>query len=455
MFSMPAVQNRALMPYLQPRYTAAELATLRQFLDRKGAFTFRTLSNGLFPAASSALPGSSSGYQYIWVRDNVHIAYCHYACGDARTAIRTAAALLAFFRKYAHRFEDIVGRRTAPAVAMNRPHIRFNGETLTELDERWPHAQNDALGYFLWLYSRLARGGRVPCAPAELDVLALFPRYFQAIEYWKDADSGHWEEARKVSASSIGAVVAGLREFEGLLGAAGIRQDLKKRHPGLSPERLSTLQHEGRRALEAILPCESVQPVSQYRRYDSALLFLIYPLAVLEWERWGERILEDVATHLQGEYGIRRYPGDSYWCADYKDKLTPEMRAADFSDGLQARDALLRAGEEAQWCLFDPVISVIYGQRFLALTEREDHELAEGALRLQAHYFNRALSHLTAKGDALPEFAVPEAYYLKKGRYVPNDNTPLQWAQAYLWHAIRQMQISTEMMEKDYSEAPR
>ncbi|MBE0556814.1 MAG: hypothetical protein IH628_06225 [Proteobacteria bacterium] len=199
---MPAVQNRALIPYLQPRYTAAELATLRQFLDRKGAFAFRTLSNGLFPAASSALPGSSSGYQYIWVRDNVHIAYCHYAWGDARTAARAAVTLLAFFRKHAHRFKDIIGGRTDPSTAMNRPHIRFDGETLEEVDQRWPHAQNDALGYFLWLYSKLAGARSVPCGPAELDVLALFPRYFQAIEYWSDADSGHWEEARKVAASS-------------------------------------------------------------------------------------------------------------------------------------------------------------------------------------------------------------------------------------------------------------
>ncbi len=453
MLSVLAVQNRALMPYLQPRYTTTMLATLRQFLDRKGVFVFRSLSNGLFPAAGSASPGNASGYQYVWVRDNVHIAHAHHACGDAGTAARTAAALLAFFRKYAHRFEGIISGRTDPSAAMNRPHIRFDGETLTELNERWPHAQNDALGYFLWFYSKLAREGRVPCGPAELDVLALFPRYFQAVEYWRDADSGHWEESRKVSASSIGTVVAGLRELAGLLDAAGIRQDLRKRHPGLSPERLATLQREGRRALEAILPCETIQPASHYRRYDSALLFLIYPLAVLEWERWGERILEDVRTHLQGEHGIRRYLGDSYWCADYKDKLTPEMRAADFSDGLRQRDALLRAGEEAQWCLFDPVISVIYGRRFLALTEREEHEHAEGALRLQTHYFNRALSHLTAKEDALPEFAVPEAYYLKKGRYVPNDNTPLQWAQAYLWHASRQMQISAEMMDR--SEAPR
>ena len=451
LFSMLAVQNRALIPYLQRRYTSIGLATLRQFLTQKGTFVFHSLSSGLFPAAGSALPKDASGYQHVWVRDNIHIAHAHYACGDARTAARTAVALLAFFRKYAHRFGDIISRRTDPSTAMNRPHIRFDGETLTELNERWPHAQNDALGYFLWFYSKLAREGHAPCGPPELDVLALFPRYFQAIEYWKDADSGHWEEVRKVSASSIGAVVAGLREFEGLLYATGLRHDLNKRHAGLSPEGLSALQREGRRALEEILPCESVQPVSHYRRYDSALLFLIYPLGVLEWERWGERILEDVATHLQGEHGIRRYLGDSYWCADYTDKLTPEIRTADFSESLQARDALLRAGEEAQWCLFDPIISVIYGQRFLALTERNDHEHADAALSLQTHYFNRTLGHLTAKGGALTEFAVPEAYYLKKGRYVPNDNTPLQWAQANLWLAIRQMQYSTEMVERHCS----
>ena len=451
LFSMLAVQDRALIPYLQRRYASIGLATLRQFLDQKGTFVFHSLPSGLFPAARSALPKDASGYQYVWVRDNIHIAHAHYACGDARTAARTAVALLAFFRKYAHRFEDIIDRRIDPSTAMSRPHIRFDGETLTELNERWPHAQNDALGYFLWFYSKLAREGHAPCGPTELDVLALFPRYFQAIEYWRDADSGHWEEVRKVSASSIGAVVAGLREFEGLLDATGLRHDLNKRHPGLSPERLSRLQREGRTALEEILPCESIQPASHYRRYDSALLFLIYPLAVLEWERCGERILDDVATHLQGEHGIRRYLGDSYWCADYADKLTPEIRTADFSESLQARDALLRAGEEAQWCLFDPVISVIYGQRFLALTDRNDYEGADAALSLQTHYFNRTLGHLTAKGGALPEFAVPEAYYLKKGRYVPNDNTPLQWAQANLWLAIRQMQLSAEMVERHCS----
>lgn len=46
---------------------------------------------------------------------------------------------------------------SSPLDAANRPHVRFDGRTLSEIgDERWAHAQNDALGYFLWLSSTLA-----------------------------------------------------------------------------------------------------------------------------------------------------------------------------------------------------------------------------------------------------------------------------------------------------------
>ena len=45
----------------------------------------------------------------------------------------------------------------------------------------------------------------------------LIARYFQKIQYWKDEDSGHWEELRKVAASSIGVATAGLREFRSLI----------------------------------------------------------------------------------------------------------------------------------------------------------------------------------------------------------------------------------------------
>jgi hypothetical protein len=40
---------------------------------------------------------------------------------------------------------------------------------------------------------------------------------FQVIRYWRDEDSGHWEECRKIEPSSIGAVIDGLRELRLLL----------------------------------------------------------------------------------------------------------------------------------------------------------------------------------------------------------------------------------------------
>ncbi len=39
-------------------------------------------------------------------------------------------------------------------------------------------------------------------------MLTLFPLCFEAIAYWQDEDSDHWEEDRKITASSIRVVIA-------------------------------------------------------------------------------------------------------------------------------------------------------------------------------------------------------------------------------------------------------
>ncbi len=124
------------------------------------------------------------------------------------------------------------------------------------------------------------------------------------------------------------------------------------------------------------------------------------------------------ADELQGKYGIRRYLGDSYWTADYKDKLPPEKRTADVSELQEERDALARSGEEAQWCIFDPVVSVIAGRRFLCTGDTAD-------LERQVHYLNRSLGQITGPDCPQGELRCPEAYYLEGGRYVPNDHVPL------------------------------
>ena len=110
-------------------------------------------------AAGEGAEFESTGYRSVWVRDNVHIAHAHWVWGERDKAIAAMTALMSFFVRHRHRFTDAIAGRSHVQDPMQRPHIRFDGERLIELDEKWSHAQNDALGGFLWLYSKLAAAG--------------------------------------------------------------------------------------------------------------------------------------------------------------------------------------------------------------------------------------------------------------------------------------------------------
>lgn len=429
------INNTRVGDRIRLDYSAEQIAETADFLKRQGTFTFSPLPNGLFPAASLGESKSYTGYSYVWVRDNIHIAYAHYSVGHVSTATKTLGTLMQYFIKHRSRFIDIIAGRTSPDDVMKRPHIRFNGSTLEEVNERWAHAQNDALGYFLWLYSKLVNEKKLSPAADELDTLLLFPLYFEAIRYWEDEDSGHWEETRKVSASSIGTVIAGLREFGRLV--SNVPVVCKSNQKVITLEFIESLQRYGLGALESMLPAECVQAdASKQRLYDSALLFLIYPLQVVE-TRVAEIILGNVIGHLQGEFGIRRYPGDSYWAPDYKKRMKPNERTMDFSDDIVRRDQFLPSlGQEAQWCIFDPIVSCIYGTKF-------KEKRTEEVLSKQTEYLNRSLGQITSEGlPDIPAFRCPELYYLEDGRYVPNDHVPLLWTQANLMLSLSVMQES-------------
>jgi phosphorylase kinase alpha/beta subunit len=213
---MQVVQNPVLKELIAPEYSLERLAQIRRLLEEKQTLSFPSYSTGLFSASIITPASAHTGYHATWVRDNVYVAYAHYVNGRLEAASRTATALCTFFAKQLNRFQAIIQNPARASDPMNRPHIRFEGATLEEIKKKWPHAQNDALGYFLWLYSKLAQGGSVPLNASEADTLSLFPRYVQAIRYWQDEDSGHWEEVRKISASSIGTVLAGLVELQKL-----------------------------------------------------------------------------------------------------------------------------------------------------------------------------------------------------------------------------------------------
>ena len=429
------VQNEKLLPYLTDQYDLTRLRRLRRFLERHGTLKLAPLRTHLFPAAVVTRSTSQSGYHHVWVRDNVHVSHALYVAGHMRAAAQIMSALMEFFARHRRRFEDIIDGRVTGADPMSRPHVRFNGVTLEESRETWAHAQNDALGIFLWMYSALACEGILKPSGDERKTLTLFPRYFEAIRYWVDEDSGHWEEGRKIGASSIGMVVGGLGKLRQFLSEERSKAVPRGQSPGISDSFLNALMRRGRNELRKILPHECIQKSpAKRRRTDAALLFLVYPLEVVG-EVMSGRILRDIAKSLEGPFGIKRYIGDSYWAADYKVKLDSTQRTADFSDRVEMRNTLLAPGQEAQWCLFDPIMSAAYGRRYHRTGRR-------GYLNLQTYYLNRSLGQLTGKVKGMQGLQCPEAYYLERGIYVPNDQTPLLWTQANLLVALTLMEES-------------
>ncbi len=433
---MPNKPAKAIQKYLSSQQTKADLQALEKTLHEAGTFQFSPLPNGIFPAAIALQEDHEyTGYSNAWVRDNVLVAYGHYVVGQTKPAAKCLSALADFFVKYQHRFTDIISCETSANDPMQRPHIRFNAEKLKEIDQKWAHAQNDALGYFLWLYCKLCREDHLQPKDSHKHLLGLFIDYYHTIKFWEDEDSGHWEEVRKIAASSIGTATTGLLELSHLY-------DEKPDFVTASNDtcgRFDWLEDaitRGQNAMLDILPGECIQkdPL-KHREYDAALLFLVEPLQIVTGAI-ADRIIGNVIEHLQGEYGIRRYLGDSYWCADYKTKLDADKRTEDFSDDQSTRDALLSPGEEAQWCIFDPIISIIFGKRYLESKNGADR-------KKQVEYFHRSLCQLTNEASSFEPLKCPESYYLEKGKYVPNDITPLLWTQSNLLQAMHMMKQTT------------
>lgn len=434
------INNGQIAQKLQSHYTVDELQALRKWLTSKGTFNFSALSNGLFPAAAqSPSQEAASGYDSIWIRDNVYIAFSHFCRGQVEVATKNMRSLLAYFLKYQNRFEDIISGHADPQQPMNRPQIRFDGQNLTEIDQIWAHAQNDALGYFLWFYCRLLNQGALKFSDETAHLLAIFVLFFEKIAYWDDEDSGHWEEVRKQSASSIGVVLASLYELQKLMRHSHPDSSIAHNNRSITIADVQRLIDRGENALIKILPSECIQTDRHKQRaHDAALLFLIYPLDILQPQQ-ANAIVENVKQHLQGDYGIRRYPGDSYWAPDYKKMLAPEHRTQDFSNNIADRDLLLAApGAEAQWCIFDPIISVIHGKRYQHSGKKEE-------LEQQTFYLNRSLAQITAEQYGPDAFRCPELYYREDGAFVPNDHLPLYWTQANLLMALHTLEVNVQV----------
>lgn len=425
-FNNPEVQGLA-----KEKYSMADIVVLEAVLIEHSVFDFEVYpESGLFPATHST--DDINNYKSVWLRDTVHIANALLDSGMIEAAQTAVLSLVSFHAKSIDRWRAVIKNPALASEAMNRPHVRFDGVTLSEIDQKWSHAQNDAIGYFLWILVKVLRKGSV-FIDADIEVLLeVIPRYLNAIKFWQDADSGHWEEEQKIEASSIGCCIAGL---EALVEFCSESDATKQIVGDEVIELCGSMITTSRNVFDKMLPNESVATDdNKGRDVDAALLFLCFPLNVVTSDR-RDQIRENIGQKLQGDYGIRRYLGDSFWTKNYPDLMAETDLTRDFSDDIDARNKLAQVGEEAQWCIFDSILSASYGIDFLNTKDK-------AAKELQVFYFNRAIGQITGPDCALGEFLMPEAYYLQGDQYIANDATPLQWAKANLIQAFRLMKLT-------------
>lgn len=270
--------------------------------------------SGLFAASD---PHVSTGYDKSWLRDNFYETIAFEVMGRWDIVEKTYHAILDIFLKHEEKIDWAIANK--PTESFQYIHARFHPETFDEFWESWGNKQNDAIGCILFrlgeldAFEKLFRAGPAARQPHIHPLPALMKvsfqinsllrvekhkrivqklvHYLESIEYWKDRDSGMWEEDEELHASSVGACVAGLKSI-----ARVSEIDVP-----------DYLIHYGEYALRELLPRES-----ERKFVDLSLLSLIWPYDVVTVEERDE-ILENVEYHLLRERGVIRYKGDHYY----------------------------------------------------------------------------------------------------------------------------------------------
>lgn len=164
------------------------------------------LPNGAYIASPS------HDYSYVWIRDVGYTVLPYLYTQSASVTnryVEAYRAILDLFKRYEWKI-DIHSRRK-PTQLFEYIHARYAPD-LTELASPWGHAQNDAIGLFLWGIGEGVRLG-VPVFRDQGDrrIVQKLVDYLSCLSYWQMPDNGMWEGQEEVHASSVGDCVAGLK----------------------------------------------------------------------------------------------------------------------------------------------------------------------------------------------------------------------------------------------------
>ncbi|GAA0335092.1 hypothetical protein GCM10008967_27410 [Bacillus carboniphilus] len=257
------------------------------------------LPNGAYTASRS------NDYNYVWIRD-VCYTVLPFLYTPSERYEKAYHALFDLFKKYEWKID--IHRKKRPVYLFEYIHSRYSTD-LTELEQEWGHAQNDAIGAFLWgVGEGFKYGQKVIRDEGDLIILQKLVDYLECVRYWEAEDNGMWEENMEVHASSVGACVAGLKAVKLLV-------NVKKE-----------MILKGEETLRNLLPRESAT-----KETDLALLSLIFPYRVVD-RNTALQILKNVTGTLEREFGCIRYVNDYYY----------------------------NEGSEAEWCFGFPWLGLCY-----------------------------------------------------------------------------------------------
>ncbi len=208
------------------------------------------LENGAYTASIS------EDYNYVWIRD-VFYTVLPFLHSPSKRYEKAYEALFNLFRSYEWKID--IHTQKKPVYLYEYIHARYSTD-LKEIDQEWGHAQNDAIGAFLWGAGEgIRHGQKVVTSEEDLRIIQKLVDYLECVRYWQAKDNGMWEENMEVHASSVGACVAGLKAVKMLV---NVKEELIQK---------------GEETLRFILPRES-----ETKETDLALLSLIYPYQVVD-----------------------------------------------------------------------------------------------------------------------------------------------------------------------------
>lgn len=338
-------------------------------------------------------------------------------------------ASLLHHSRYQNRFLDIISDRKSGFDFGARPNIRYNPAGLFEIADHWGHAQNDALGainYFAFygLNHSLFAFDDTVLQPHLSSVSSLLHHYFWRICVWVDWELGAWEDKSAEHASSIGVVLASLREQADFLKTHGksMTHSAEGRAFEVTESGVRQLVTNCENKLREVLPNEFIHSQNnELRRVDAALINPLF-LSALS----GRPLLDDAMTlqiianmerDLMSDIGFKRYLGDVW-------------------DGRVNRPGVA----SAQWTHVSPMISFVMGEMYRR-TGKQEH------FNAQLVHFNRTLAQVNDK------WHLPEAYIIDpvSGKWVSDANESLAWSQAMAICAFSSMKSS--LMHKQEKEA--